>query len=241
MERVSQFCFGKLDAARRTHRDSQCKMRAGFGFLVTRADSKEQHDCCWVSLLHKGQRGSQAARTGFLSRGRLLQTTSGGCLRSGSSRFSRLRQRSWCGGCDLSRPWSRRTWWWLLVAKFESGRFKRTIGERTSGGLHKIVHGVSTRLDADSQGKHIPGHKNFIAGRSVFHGSLEDAQELVDRYGGTGQWYEKSHVEVVDCEKVIGTYVDQATGERFPTTRGAIHYSVKKDACHIVPARPKEE
>lgn len=46
---------------------------------------------------------------------------------------------------------------------------------------------VNKTLHRDAQGKHIPGHKNFIEGRSILTISMEEAQELVNRYAGTGE------------------------------------------------------
>ena len=127
-----------------------------------------------------------------------------------------------------------------------SGKSDYTIGKGgkgTSGskddGFRK-VKGHTTRLHRDAQGKHIPGHKNYVpdAGRSIFKGSLQDAQELVSQFAGTGYW-PTSNKEVVDFGKTIGTWVDGASGVRLPTSRGTIHYG--KHGTHIVPANPNRK
>ena len=51
------------------------------------------------------------------------------------------------------------------------GGFGQTKGNSTHG---KIFH-------ADRQGKHIIGHKNYIEGRSIFLGTLKDAETLIKK------------------------------------------------------------
>ena len=98
------------------------------------------------------------------------------------------------------------------------------------------IRGFPKRIHEGNQGKHIPGHNNYMKGRSVFRGSMKKAQELVDQYAGTGQ-QKGPKKEVIDFGEVIGTYIDHNTGRTGETTRGTIHYS--KKGTHIVPARPK--
>lgn len=90
------------------------------------------------------------------------------------------------------------------------------------------------------QGKHIPGHKNFIAGRSEL--THPDPQALVDRFAGQGIQAGKvsrgmpGFKERIDFGEVIGNYIDPVTGVSTPTTKGIIHYGA--DGVHIIPARP---
>lgn len=90
------------------------------------------------------------------------------------------------------------------------------------------------------QGKHVPGHNNFIQGRSEL--THPDPQQLVDDFAGTGDAVgnvppgEPGYKERVDFGQTIGYYVDPASGEKSETTMGIIHYA--KDGVHIVPARP---
>jgi filamentous hemagglutinin len=90
------------------------------------------------------------------------------------------------------------------------------------------------------QGKHIPGHNNFILGRSeLIH---PNPQALVDNFAGKGT--QAGNVargmpgfkERINFGEVIGNYVDPVTGLSTPTTNGIIHYAT--DGVHIVPARP---
>ncbi len=111
-----------------------------------------------------------------------------------------------------------------------------TSGQHDDG--YRRVNGYSTELNRDSQGKHIPGHKNYQPdrGRSIFKGSLADAQGLVEEFAGKGTWHGEQR-ETVDFGKVIGTWVSQDGSERLPTTRGTIHYG--KNGAHIVPSKPE--
>ncbi len=96
--------------------------------------------------------------------------------------------------------------------------------------------GRNTTVHEGRQGKHIPGHNNYIPGRSIFNGTAKDAQALIDKYAGTGTKY-GDNKELIDFHKIIGKYYDLTTGKYYDTTRGMIHYS--KDGAHIVPQRPK--
>lgn len=92
-------------------------------------------------------------------------------------------------------------------------------------------------LDAVDFGRVSPPHDYDSLGVRVAYGAqrLKHAQELAERYAGTGIWRDK-HKELVSFHEVIGTHVNRKTGIRKPTTCGTIHYS--KDGCHIVPADP---
>lgn len=88
------------------------------------------------------------------------------------------------------------------------------------------------------QGKHIPGHNNFIPGRSEL---TADPAELA-KSAGTGDPVgsvprgSPGFKERINFGKVIGNYVDPVTGKGTPTTNGIITYA--KDGIHIIPARP---
>ena len=111
-----------------------------------------------------------------------------------------------------------------------------TAGSRDRG--FRTVRGHSTELHKDAQGKHIPGHKNYDASkhRSIFKGSLSDAQDLITSYAGSGTWV-TANKEIVDCGHTIGTWVSKDGSQRLATSRGTIHYG--KNGAHIVPAYPK--
>lgn len=125
----------------------------------------------------------------------------------------------------------------LSVSKFSSGgRFEGTRGSRDDG--FRKVKGFTTRIHPDRQGKHIPGHKNCIPGRSVLRLSIAEAQKLIEEYAGTGAWFEPNK-EAVDFHVAIGIWKKKGGQSGLETTRGTIHYS--KGGCHIVLARPEED
>jgi RHS repeat-associated protein len=121
------------------------------------------------------------------------------------------------------------------------------IGGVAGGWLAKMITApvveaeLAPKIHMGKQGKHIPGHNNYLQGRSKL--TYNNPQNLVDRFAGKGQQVGNipsgmpGFKERVDFGEVIGIYVDKTTGESIPTTVGIIHYS--KDGVHIVPARPK--
>ena len=124
-----------------------------------------------------------------------------------------------------------------------------TVGSGASGanvgntsGSHDngspMVNGHPTNVHEANQAKHMPGETGFIEGRSEFTGTMEDAQRLISEFAGTGQRI-NDQKERVDFGEVIGNWVDQDTVEKFPTTRGIIHYG--KNGAHVVPSRPDGE
>lgn len=102
---------------------------------------------------------------------------------------------------------------------------------------------VPKNLHMGHQGKHIPGHNNYIEGKSYLTISAEEAQELVNRYAGTGavnmtkkgEW---KNQELIDSDTVVGKALDQFTGEEFETSAFKIHYG--KKGVHIVPTKRGE-
>ena len=116
---------------------------------------------------------------------------------------------------------------------------EKTAKEAAEKGIKsgtRTVNGYNTTVNAGKQGKHIIGNNNYIDGRSVFNGTVDDAQRLVDEFAGAGEWI-GTNKERVNFGKVIGQYIDPATNEAVETTVGIIHYS--KTGVHIVPAQPK--
>ena len=98
-------------------------------------------------------------------------------------------------------------------------------------------------INKGAQNKHIPSSKGYIKGRSYILGDLDDVQELVNRYSGTGEikltakgeWANK---EFVVADGMIGMVVDPETGDATSTKRFSIHYGRK--GTHIVPAKEVE-
>ena len=92
-------------------------------------------------------------------------------------------------------------------------------------------------IEPGKQGKHILGHNNYIEGRSYLTISMEEAQELVNKYAGTGEilrteagaW---SNKELVEFNKFIGLDINLDNKETI-VSRAIIHYS--KNGTHIVP------
>ena len=86
--------------------------------------------------------------------------------------------------------------------------------------------------------------KSFFKGKSYLSLSEIEAQEIVNKFAGTGEikrdskgrWNNK---EVITADKNIGHCVDVRTGAEVVTNRATIHYS--KKGVHIVPAPRKEE
>lgn len=93
------------------------------------------------------------------------------------------------------------------------------------------------KLHLGKQGKHIVGHNNYQKGKSILEISIDEAQDLINKYSGKGQRIDYT-TERVDFKKVIGKYVDEQTEKMYETTVGTIRYS--KNGVHIVPARPRE-
>ncbi len=107
---------------------------------------------------------------------------------------------------------------------------------------NKIRSDYNLTILEGKQGKHILGHNNYTEGRSYITVSVEEAQELVNRYAGTGhidrdkngRW---KHTETVSHDSIIGVDIDNRTGQKFDTDTFKIHYA--KDGTHIVPKRKR--
>ncbi len=99
------------------------------------------------------------------------------------------------------------------------------------------------KLNIGNQNKHILGSSGYIEGRSYIFGDLTTAQELVDRYHGTGEikltsageWSKK---ELLTAEEDIGVSINPALNTMMRTNRFAIHYG--KKGTHIVPMERRE-
>lgn len=122
------------------------------------------------------------------------------------------------------------------------GRFEESVSayagvvqkmsEPQAGGARRRI------INREKQGRHIVGNRYYISGRSIFAGTIETAQTLLNEYAGTGEML-GGYKERVNFGRVIGKYVDPATGTQTDTTMGIIHYS--NTGAHIVPARPISE
>lgn len=93
-------------------------------------------------------------------------------------------------------------------------------------------------IDEGKQGKHILGHNNYQKGKSYLTVSMNEAQQLVNKYAGTGapqrtRTGEFSNQELIIADRAIGVNIDNKTGKKTLTNRFYIHYS--KSGTHIVP------
>jgi len=104
----------------------------------------------------------------------------------------------------------------------------------------RTVNGHTTRLNSEKQLKHIPDSPYYQEGKSILTVSLQEAQELVNEFAGTGRFLNVDHTkERVDFGRPVGFHVDPRTHKRLMTTCGLIHYS--QIGTHIVPALPDSE
>ncbi len=93
-------------------------------------------------------------------------------------------------------------------------------------------------IEKGKQEKHIKGTNNYIEGRSYLTISLDEAQDLVNKYAGSGEFkFSKngnfSKKEIIKTDKYIGYSVNHITGQETKTKDFKIHYS--KKGVHIVP------
>lgn len=100
---------------------------------------------------------------------------------------------------------------------------------------------ISLNLNPEKQNPHIYGSPAYDEKehKSYFTVSIEELQEIVSRYHGTGNVLVKKNgqiKEIIKVEKDIGVCIDEKTGEPICSTNEAvIHYSKKR--THIVPKR----
>ena len=94
---------------------------------------------------------------------------------------------------------------------------------------------ISKNIHDGAQGKHIPGHNNYIDGKSILN---ENPQSLLDRFHAgdinTSRMITDSKAKV-DFGEIIGIHKDM-NGVGAPTSWGIIHSG--KNGAHIVPALP---
>ena len=109
-------------------------------------------------------------------------------------------------------------------------------------GPYREINGFPAQVKPGAQEKHIPDAPNYkqeVANgknKSIFNGTNIKAQELLDKYAGTGTILKSGNRERVNFGQVIGKYYNKNTGKYEETTNGIIHYS--KSGAHIVPSRP---
>lgn len=97
---------------------------------------------------------------------------------------------------------------------------------------------ISLQVNPEKQRRHIIGSPQYIEGRSYLTVSESEAQEIINRYHGTGKIrITKSGQirETIATNHEIGICVPQLEGQVFITYSGTIHYS--KTGTHLVPAK----
>ncbi|MCL2225742.1 MAG: polymorphic toxin type 50 domain-containing protein [Defluviitaleaceae bacterium] len=98
---------------------------------------------------------------------------------------------------------------------------------------------IDKTVNAEKQNRHIRGSGEYLEGRSYLFEGV-NAQELVDKYHGTG-WLERLETgawkskETVTADMDVGVRVNPETGEKTTTDRFTIHYS--NTGTHIVPVK----
>ena len=134
---------------------------------------------------------------------------------------------------------------------------KKEVDDEVDGGIIDVSDGDAVKiqqvrdeilsdrtikgLNETHQNWHIKDSGEYKEGRSIFDGTPEEAQELINAHHGTGEirldrrgnWIGK---EFVTLDRDIGTHID-IDGNETTTNTFAIHYS--KRGAHIVPARRK--
>ena len=106
----------------------------------------------------------------------------------------------------------------------------------SSSGKPLDVSTFPIKIHSGRYGKHVVGHNNYEAGKSIVELSENEMLDLLKKVAGKGQKI-NAHSERIDFGRRIGKYVDSETGKAYDTTVATIRYS--KDGIHVVPAKPK--
>lgn len=115
-----------------------------------------------------------------------------------------------------------------------------SIRENIQNGMYPLD------INVQVQNKHIEGTSQYKDGRSTLNISIDEAQDLVNKYAGTGtpiiidgEW--KNKERITDNDKDIGIYKNNQ-GESSDTSNFIIHYNYsdkkQKRGTHIVPSKP---
>lgn len=108
----------------------------------------------------------------------------------------------------------------------------------------KILSGViSLKINPEKQERHIKGAQRYIPGRSYLTIPIEEVQNIVDRYAGTGNLLEDRNgrwrnQEVIVTSDIIGIDIGKDDKTEQETKKFIIHYSVS--GTHVVPTRREE-
>lgn len=126
------------------------------------------------------------------------------------------------------------------------GRYSKSgLGSGVGSSPQKSFENLSTsnknklsteNINVHKQNKHIIGTKEYIPGRSIITISPMTLDKLVKKYKGHGT-NAGNGKERINFKEVIGYYIDNETGKKYPTTYGIVHYS--KTGFHVVPSSPE--
>lgn len=115
-------------------------------------------------------------------------------------------------------------------------QYADAIGIKNEQQAKQYISNVNKTINVGKQNRHILDSKSYTSGRSYLTITTEEAQNLVNKYAGTGilefsdsgKWSKK---EIITTDKIIGV-VKNRLGE-IKTNSFKIHYS--KTGVHIVP------
>jgi len=96
-------------------------------------------------------------------------------------------------------------------------------------------------VNPEKQARHLRDSGGYIPGRSYLTISMEELQDIVTRYAGTGYIEHKGRSgirEVIDLNRQIGAVIKRDESE-VPTSMLKLHYS--KTGIHAVPFVPQKE
>jgi len=121
-------------------------------------------------------------------------------------------------------------------------------GDNVINEIKKQISELPKYIKVGQQNNHIVGTHEYSQyvdrqkakgeyGPSILHGDIKFAQELVDKYAGTGlprikngKWL---NYEQIKTNEIIGTVVNNLNGIEQKTGNFKIHYSI--EGTHIVP------
>ncbi len=122
--------------------------------------------------------------------------------------------------------------------------YKRSTPESVIIKEKALAGEIKLTVNKNKQARHDKSSTLYQEGKSYMTISMDEIQEIVNKYAGTGNtWYTGSgewvKKEVIILPKEIGVNVDREIGEENPTCRLTIHYS--KTGVHVVPAKNRKE
>lgn len=107
----------------------------------------------------------------------------------------------------------------------------------------KVLSGeISLTVNEEKQGRHDKSSKLYISGRSYMLIPLDEIQDIVNQYAGTGDLKrgrdgEWNHKEEINLPYKVGVCVSLKIPHGIETNIITIHYS--RTGVHVVPARPR--